>query len=63
MLRTKPYNPSGRHQTKEESDALGEPIKNLLKDRNIQFEYVNGDKEGYEKIVSYILEYLTVEGK
>ena len=58
VLRTKPYNPSGRHQTQEESDALGEPIKNLLKDRNINFECINGDKKGYEKIISDILEHL-----
>lgn len=63
ILRVKPYNPSGRHQTKEESDALGEPIKNLLKDRDIKFEHINGNKEGYEEIISDILKYLKVEGK
>ena len=63
VLRTKPYNTLGRHQTKEESDALGEPIKNLLKDRDIKFDYINGNEEGYEEIVSDILKHLKVEGK
>ena len=42
LLRVKPYNPSGRHQTEKESDALDEPIKKLLHNRNIDFTYING---------------------
>ena len=37
VLRDKKYNPKGRHQSQEESDALLEPIKNLLKDANVDY--------------------------
>lgn len=30
LIRTKPYNPSGRFQSEEESDALKEPLTKLL---------------------------------
>ena len=55
IVRTKPYNPSGRMQTKEESDALEEPLRRLLKDRNIAYTTVNGEEEGYKKIVDEVL--------
>ncbi|MEE1302329.1 MAG: hypothetical protein UHD64_06045 [Bacteroidales bacterium] len=58
LLRVKPYNPSGRHQTEEESDALAKPIQSLLLDRNIGFTWINGDKEGYEEIINDVLYYL-----
>lgn len=54
--RVKKYNPKGRNQTEEESNSLVEPLKNLLKERNIPFEEVNGDKQGYDYIVKRILE-------
>ena len=56
LIRTKPYNPSGRIQTEEESNALGEPIKKLLSDRNIEYKVVNGECSGYEKIVDEVLQ-------
>ena len=54
--RVKRYNPKGRNQTEEESNSLVEPLKELLKERNIPFEEVNGDKQGYDYIVKRILE-------
>ena len=51
LNRTKPYNPVGRRHTEEESDALQESIKDLLRNRNIPYIEVNGDIEGYQKIV------------
>lgn len=54
--RVKKYNPKGRNQTEEESNSLVEPLKELLKERNILFEEVNGDKQGYDYIVKRILE-------
>lgn len=54
--RVKKYNPKGRNQTEEESNSLVEPLKELLKERNIPFEEVNGDKQGYDYIVKRILE-------
>ena len=57
LLRTKPYNPAGRHQIEEESDALKEPMVRLLEDRNIPYLKVNGDIEGYQKIIDDVIEH------
>lgn len=51
LMRTKPYNASGRHQTEEESNLLKEPMKNFLRGRDINYTEVSGDTEGYEEIV------------
>lgn len=55
LLRTKPYNPTGRHQTEEESDALKAPLVGLLDSRGIQYEEVVGEKCGYDYIVSLVM--------
>lgn len=55
LLRTKPYNPIGRHQSEEESDALKQPMIDLLHNRMIQYTEVPGDIEGYMKIVNDVL--------
>lgn len=55
LVRTKPYNPSGRMQTEKESDALYEQIRQLLCIREIQHENVDGDLSGYEYIVGKVL--------
>lgn len=52
--RVKTYNPKGRNQTEAESDALGEPIKNLLAMSGIEYRMVNGDDEGYQSIINEI---------
>lgn len=52
--RTKPYNPKGRNQTEEESNAISEEIKKLYKDLNIPYTEVDGDCVGYEKVVSAV---------
>jgi adenylate kinase family enzyme len=52
--RTKPYNPKGRNQTAEESDAISEEIKELYKNLNISYTEINGDTEGYEKVINLI---------
>jgi hypothetical protein len=52
--RVKPYNPKGRNQTEAESDALGEPIKNLLVMGGIEYKTVDGDDEGYQSIINEI---------
>lgn len=51
LHRTKPYNPVGRRHTEEESDALQESIMDLLRNRKIPYIEVNGDIEGYQKVV------------
>lgn len=55
LLRVKPYNPIGRHQSESESDALGADIINLLNNYDIKFENVNGDQSGYDYIVQKII--------
>ena len=57
LLRVKPYNPVGRHQTEKESDELKQPMVNLLYDRNIKYTEHNGDVEGYEEIISDIIKH------
>ena len=54
LLRTKPYNPIGRHQSEEESDALKQPMVQLLKERGISYIEVDGDIVGYDKIIEEI---------
>lgn len=55
LLRDKPYNPKGRLQTEAESDALKEPLVNLLQGRNIKYKTVKGNVEEYDKIADYII--------
>lgn len=57
LLRVKPYNPIGRHQTEEESTALKQPMINLLQSRNINYTEHDGSIEGYDEIVSDILKH------
>jgi len=58
LLRTKPYNPKGRHQTEEESNALAEPMKNLLLNNDISYKVIDGCKGGYVTIIKEILKEL-----
>lgn len=55
LYRVKPYNPIGRHQTEAESDALQEPLADLLKYYNVNYNLYAGDETGYDKIVEDIL--------
>ena len=52
--RVKPYNPKGRSQTEAESNALGEPIKNLLAMSDIEYKTVDGNDAGYQSIINEI---------
>ena len=53
--RVKPYNPKGRNQTAEESDALSAEIKNLYQQLNIPYTEINGDETGYEAAIAKII--------
>ena len=55
LTRTKPYNPFGRKQTEEESNALEEPIEKLLFDKGIEYKSVAGEESGYNKIIDEVL--------
>jgi hypothetical protein len=60
LLRDKPYNPIGRLQTEEESNALVEPMLNLLKNNHIYYNTKKGNIEDYDLIVEEILKKLKV---
>lgn len=53
--RVKKYNPSGRLQTEEQSDELSKKLFSELRELNIPFTLVNGDFNGYNKIVEDIM--------
>ena len=55
LKRLKEYNPKGRNQTEEEAKELDNKIKTSLNKFNIEYEEVNGCKEGYEYILNLIL--------
>jgi adenylate kinase family enzyme len=57
--RVKPYNPKGRNQTEDESDQISTRIKDLYRYLNIGYTEINGDTEGYEKAVQFVLDYLS----
>lgn len=53
--RVKPYNPKGRNQTAEESDALSAEIKNLYQQLNIPYTEINGNEAGYGAAIAKII--------
>lgn len=57
LTRVKEYNPIGRFQNEAESDKIGNDIRNLLNDFDIEYTCVNGEKEGYELIANDLLNY------
>lgn len=52
--RVKPYNPKGRNQTAEESDALSAKIKDLYQQLNIPYTEIDGNEAGYEAAIAKI---------
>ena len=58
LRRVKPYNPVGRFQTEEESDALSEKIKSTFDKIGIPLTEIDGCTEGYDRIVRDVLERL-----
>ena len=60
--RVKPYNPKGRNQTEEESDELRLPIVTLMVENGIPFEAIDGDTDGYNKIVDWVIAKLKFKG-
>lgn len=59
--RVKPYNPKGRHQTAEESDALAIEFKEKIAEYGIYFENIDGAFYDYKEVVAQTLEYLGME--
>ena len=55
MLRDKPYNPIGRFQTEEESNALAQPMKDMLNKYNVNYIERKGNQNDYDFIVEDII--------
>lgn len=55
LLRTKPYNPIGRFQTEEESDALVAPMEDMLDKYNVKYKIAKGNVLGYDDILKDIV--------
>lgn len=55
LMRVKPYNPIGRNQTKEESDAIGDQIVDFLEDKKIPYTHGIGADEFYDSIITDVL--------
>ena len=58
VCRVKKYNPKGRFQTEKESDKLSQEILDFMNAEGISFCPINGDREGYDKVVADILKRL-----
>lgn len=52
LNRVKNYNPIGRNQSEEESDAVGVRIKNILMDNSIRFKEIDGGKTAAQNIIN-----------
>lgn len=61
IIRDKPYNPKGRNQTEEESDALSKTIMKTLDMFVCRYEVLRGNRDSYDYIVARVLNKL--EGK
>ena len=61
--RVKPYNPSGRFQTEDESDQLAIRLQTFLNEHGIVCRYYGGCMDGYKVLVADILERLKCLGR
>ena len=55
IKRVKPYQEKGRFQTEEESDQIADEVSTLLDEKEVDYEVIAGDTEGYDYIVEQIL--------
>lgn len=60
LHRVKPYNPVGRNESEEESDGLFPKLKTLLEERGVEHIEEDGDIDGYNRIVDYVMARLLV---
>ena len=59
--RFKEYNPVGRMQTEEESDAISSEIQTILNLYEIPYYSIDGSLEGYQSIVDYVIKLINEE--
>lgn len=57
IQRVKEYNPAGRFQNEQESDAIANQIENLLNNQ-VEYKAIPGNPDGYHQVVKDILEAL-----
>ena len=50
-------------QTEEESNALAQPMIDLLTSWNVPYSNISGDIDGYDQIVSEVLQLVNKEKK
>ena len=62
LTRVSHYNPIGRQQTEEESDALIEPLKKIL-DECCEYTELPGDVTSYDKIAQTIIDMFVAKEK
>ena len=55
IKRVKPYQEKGRFQTEGESDQIADEVSTLLDEKEVDYEVIAGDTEGYDYIVEQIL--------
>lgn len=53
--RDKPYNPKGRRQTEEESNALLSPLVDLLEATDTEYVTMKGNIDNYEQIINDVI--------
>jgi hypothetical protein len=64
LRRVKPYNPNGRNQTEEESDAITRRIRYMLEYYKVPHLTFDGDQTGYNLVFQLIKEkLLEIKGK
>lgn len=53
--RATPYDPTGRNQTEAESDHISARVQELCYEREIHYEVIDGNDEGYQYIVDRVI--------
>lgn len=60
ITRVKDYNPKGRFQSEEESDAIANRVKNMLDYEGVEYIEKPGSKASYDEIYEEVLETVLV---
>lgn len=60
ITRVKDYNPKGRFQSEEESDAIADRVKNMLDCEGVEYIEKPGSKASYDEIYEEVLETVLV---
>ena len=58
LRRVHPYNPSGRNQTEEQSNAVADDLIDILHQAGVEYQMIDGDDQAAEIIAQHVLERL-----